>query len=471
MNPSAETHLWTSETAIAATRGCGAPDWRADGVTIDSRDVISGDLFIAIKGPRFDGHQFTADALAAGAVCAVVDHRPGALGAEAPLLEVNDTMTALEDLGRAARARTAAKVIAVTGSVGKTGTKEALRFVLEDQAPSMASRGSFNNHWGVPLSLSRMPADTAFGVFEIGMNHPGEITPLTKMVRPDVAIITNVENVHSAYFDSIEAIADAKAEIFAGLNDGGVAILNRDNDQYDRLKVAAGRAGVKSIVGFGVHPQAQARAIDIRADSEGSDINAVICGHEIHYRLGQPGRHWVMNSLAVLAAVDAVGGDVGRAAAELAGMHGLKGRGQRHTVTLPGGDFVVIDESYNASPASMRAALEVLGQMQPAGKGRRIAVLGDMLELGEQSGARHAELAKTLIAEKIDLVFTAGKYMDALWSDLSESMRGGCAPTSEGVLAQVTGAVRPGDVIVVKGSARSNTGPIVEALLALPDKG
>ncbi|MBT3306608.1 MAG: UDP-N-acetylmuramoylalanyl-D-glutamyl-2, 6-diaminopimelate--D-alanyl-D-alanine ligase, partial [Alphaproteobacteria bacterium] len=350
MSPSVETHLWNSEAAIAATGGFGAPDWRADGVSIDSRDIASGDLFIAIKGPRFDGHKFTADALAAGAACAVVDHRPDSVVGDAPLLEVPDTMVALEDLGRAARSRTAAKVIAVTGSVGKTGTKEALRFVLEDQAPAVASRGSFNNHWGVPLSLSRMPADTAFGVFEIGMNHPGEITPLTKMVRPDVVVITNVESVHSAYFDSIDAIADAKAEIFSGLNEGGVAILNRDNDQYDRLAAAAAQAGVQTIVGFGEHAEAVARAVDIRADSEGSDVDAMICGQDITYRLGQPGRHWVMNSLAVLAAVDAVGGDVGRAAAELANMRGLKGRGQRHTVTMPGGSFIVIDESYNASP-------------------------------------------------------------------------------------------------------------------------
>ena len=240
MSPPVETHLWTSDSAIAATGGRCLADWRADGVTIDSRDVNSGDLFIAIRGPKFDGHDFTADALAAGAACAVVDHRPDAVDPDAPLLEVADTMVALEDLGRAARDRSKAKVIAVTGSVGKTGTKEALRFVLEDQAPCVASRGSFNNHWGVPLSLSRMPADSAFGVFEIGMNHPGEITPLTKMVRPHVAVITNVEQVHSEHFDSLEAIADAKAEIFQGMTGDGVAVLNRDNAQFNRLAAAAG---------------------------------------------------------------------------------------------------------------------------------------------------------------------------------------------------------------------------------------
>ena len=467
MSPSAEPHLWTSDSAIMVTGGRCPVDWRADGVTIDSRDVNAGDLFVAIRGPKFDGHDFAADALAAGASAAVVDHRPDTLGDHVPLLEVADTTKALEDLGRAARKRTAAKIIAVTGSVGKTGTKEALRFVLEDQAPCTASRGSFNNHWGVPLSLSRMPTDSAFGVFEIGMNHSGEITPLTNMVRPHVAVITNVESVHSAHFDSLEAIADAKAEIFAGLVDDGVGVLNRDNDQYDRLKAAALSAGVKSVVGFGEHAEAQARAVEIRADCEGSDVDAVINNKEISYRLGVPGRHWVVNSLAVLAAVDAAGGDVDRAAAELAGMCGLKGRGRCHSIAIAGGSFIAIDESYNASPVSMQATIKVLGQMQPEGRGRRIAVLCDMLELGDQSESHHAALADILIAEKIDLVFSAGQYMDALWNVLPEPLRGGSAPTTQGLMDQVLDAVGPGDVIVVKGSAGSNTGSIVEALLDL----
>ncbi|MBC8338136.1 MAG: UDP-N-acetylmuramoylalanyl-D-glutamyl-2,6-diaminopimelate--D-alanyl-D-alanine ligase [Rhodospirillales bacterium] len=475
MSPSVETHLWSSESAVLATGGhCppGSPeDWRADGVTIDSRDVQIGDLFIAIKGPSFDGHDFAADALAAGAVCAVVDHKPETLPAGAPLLEVVDTMMALEDLGRAARSRTDARIIAVTGSVGKTGTKEALRFVLEDQAPCVASRGSFNNHWGVPLSLSRMPADTAYGVFEIGMNHPGEITPLVDMVRPHVAVITNVESVHSAYFDSIEAIADAKAEIFSGLSEDGIAVLNRDNALFARLNAAAQAAGVKTVIGFGEHAEAQARAFDIRTDAEGSDVEAVICGKDIRYRLAQPGRHWVLNSLAVLAAVDAAGGDVPAAAAELAGLGGLKGRGRRHTVNVSGGSFTVIDESYNASPASMRATLQVLGQSQPTGQGRRIAVLGDMLELGEQSAEHHAALADILIAEKIDLVFAAGPFMEALWKALPKPLHGGYAATSQEVMALVVDAVRPGDVLVVKGSAGSRIGPIVEALIACKDRG
>ncbi len=469
MTPAVETYLWSAASAMAATGGRTDAEWRAGGVSIDSRKIDPGDLFVAIHGPRFDGHDFAADALADGAAAAVIDRRPDGLATDAPVLVVDETTLALEDLGRAARKRTAAKIIAVTGSVGKTGTKEALRFVLEKQGPSVASQGSFNNHWGVPLSLSRMPADTAFGIFEIGMNHPGEITPLTRMVCPDVAVITNVEAVHSAYFDSVEAIADAKAEIFQGVEADGAAVINRDNAQYHRLHAAAEAAGVKTVIGFGGHQDAQVRAVDVSSDCEGSDIRALVCGEEINYRLGVPGRHWVMNSLAVLAAVHAAGGGVRAAATELADMCGLKGRGRRHTVAMEGGPFFVIDDSYNASPVSMHAALEILGLMRPEGTGRRIAVLGDMLELGDQSEATHAALVETLIAEKIDLVFTVGQYMGALWEVLPQPMRGGTANSTPGVLAKVTGAVRPGDVVVVKGSAGSNTGPVVDALLDMGD--
>jgi UDP-N-acetylmuramoyl-tripeptide--D-alanyl-D-alanine ligase len=472
MNPAAETYLWTASSAMVATGGNAATaggDWHADGVSIDSRTIKPGDLFVAIRGPKFDGHDFAADALATGAAAVVVDRRPDALPADAPLLEVKDTTLALEDLGIAARERVTARVIAVTGSVGKTGTKEVLRFVLEEQGPSVASQGSLNNHWGVPLSLSRMPADTAFGIFEIGMNHPGEIAPLARMVRPHVAIITNVEAVHSAYFDSIETIADAKAEIFQGLAADGVAVINRDNAQFARLSAAAEVAGVANIIGFGVHEDAHVRAVGIRSDCEGSDVEAMICGAEVAYRLGVPGRHWAINSLAVLAAVHAAGGDVKASAAELAGMCGMKGRGRRHTIAMNGGSFVVIDDSYNASPVSMAAALETLGQMQPAGNGRRIAVLGDMLELGDESEDQHAALAEILIAEKIDLVFTGGQYMSAIWEGLPREMRGGNASSAAGILNKVMGMIRPGDVVIVKGSAGSNTGPIVEALLELGD--
>jgi len=477
MNPAQksnmESYLWNADTVMAATGGQGAGDWHdwhAVGVSIDSRSVRPGDLFVAIKGPKFDGHDFACAALKAGASAVVIDHLPngpGALAPEAPVLEVNNTTQALEKLGIAARTKAQARIIAVTGSVGKTGTKEALRFVLEGQGPTTATQGSLNNHWGVPLSLARLPSDDFYGVFEIGMNHAGEITPLSKMVRPHVCIITNVEDVHSAHFNSTEDIADAKAEIFSGMEPGGIAILNRDNAQYDRLCRAAEKAGVGTIIGFGAHAEAQARVLEVTPDCEGSAIKAVLGGAEHEYRIGVPGAHWVMNSLAVLAAIDAVGADIGMAAKELANMVGLKGRGQRHTVEGLGGTFVIIDESYNASPVSVKAALEVLGGMNPGGGGRRVAVLGDMLELGEQTEKHHAALVATLIEQKINLVFTAGQYMGALWDVLPKSMRGGSSATSAGLLPKVKAMIRAGDVIVVKGSAGSNMSPIIEGLLDL----
>ena len=463
----AQTHLWTAEEAAAATAGRPMGDWRADGVSIDSRTVKSGDLFVAIKGPKHDGHKFADDALTAGAAAVMVQPKRAKIAHDAPSLQVANTLHALEDLGRAARERTAARVIAVTGSVGKTGTKEALRFVLEDQGPTTASEGSLNNQWGVPLSLARIPVDAAYAVIEIAMNHPGEITPLAKMVRPHVAVITAVEAVHSAYFDSIDEIADAKAEIFWGIEEGGTAVLNRDNAQYERLATMAVEADVANVIGFGAHKDAQVRLLDAHCDADGSDIKAAVHGQEIAYRLNIGGHHWVMNSLAVLAAVGAAGGDAKAAAEALAGMRALKGRGRRHSVEIPAGSFVVVDESYNASPASMTAAINVLGIIHPDRGGRRIAVLGDMLELGGESDKYHSALVKTLTSNQIDLVFACGTYMKALWEVLPAAMRGAFAKDSQELLPKVTAAVRPGDVVVVKGSAGSKTGPIVGALLGL----
>jgi UDP-N-acetylmuramoyl-tripeptide--D-alanyl-D-alanine ligase len=458
-------HLWSAEEVAAATAGRPVGDWCAHGVSIDSRTVKPGDLFIAIKGPKHDGHKFADDALTAGAAAVVVQPRRAKIAHDAPSVQVANTMHALEDLGRAGRERTAARVIAVTGSVGKTGTKEALRFVLEDQGPTVASEGSLNNHWGVPLSLARMPVDAAYAVIEIGMNHPGEITPLTNMARPHVAVITAVEAVHSAYFDSIDEIADAKGEIFWGVEESGTAVLNRDNPQYERLVGMAQGAGIANVIGFGAHKDAQVRLIEANCDAEGSDVKAAVLGEDISYRLNVGGRHWVMNSLAVLAAVGAAGGDTKKAAGALAGMRALKGRGRRHSVELPAGAFTVIDESYNASPASMAAAINVLGTIYPDRGGRRIAVLGDMLELGGESDPYHAGLVESLIRNKIDLVFACGTYMKALWEVLPHAMRGEFAKDSSELMPKVT--VRAGDVVLVKGSAGSKTGSIVEALLDL----
>ena len=465
MNSTIASSLWTSKTAAKATGGTSIVDWQASGVSINSRDIKPGDLFVAIKGPNFDGHNFVADALDSGASGAVIDHRPDGLGRNAPLLEVLDTTVALKDLGRAARQRASAKIIAVTGSVGKTGTKEALHLVLKDQGSCTASLGNFNNHWGVPLSLSRMSKNTTFGVFEIGMNHPGEITPLVKMVRPHIAVITNVELVHSEYFDSVEGIADAKAEIFTGLVDSGVCVLNRDNDQFERLQGAALSVGVKNVISFGTHAKAQTRSIKISKDSFGSDVDVIVGDKEFSYRINCPGQHWVINSLAVLATVYASGGNVSKAAKELENLRGLKGRGAIHSISFSGGSFNIIDESYNAAPVSMQAAFKVLGSMPIIGRGRRIAILGDMLELGEDSLAHHEAMVQLLIMERIDLIFTAGPNMRALFNALPQSMRGGSALTSQELLAEVLGFIQSGDVILIKGSAASGTSCIVEALL------
>lgn len=466
--------LWTAEQAAAATGGQTSFTWRATGVSIDSRTVQPGDLFIALSGPKFDGHDFVATALDNGAAAALVHGSADELAGECPaekLLVVSETMTALETLGRIARDRTNARIIAVTGSVGKTGTKELFRLVLESQGRVATSEGNQNNHWGLPLSLARMPIDSEFGIFEMGMNHAGEIEPLTKIARPHVALITAVEPVHSAFFNSVEEIADAKAEVFQGVEPGGAAVINHDNRNYARLVAAAEAAGIQVVRSFGTADSATDRLLGFETDGEGSDVVAEIGGHRMDYRIGVPGRHWVMNSLAVLAAVELVGGSVTAAASRMVEMQGLTGRGRRHTVAFPGGDFVLIDESYNASPASVAAALDVLGQTRISGAGRRIAVLGDMLELGAESELLHAQLAEVLAARNIDLVFTAGQYMAALTDALPTVLRGGHASTTANLIPMVVAAVRPDDVITVKGSLGSRTGIIVDALLEMEFEG
>ncbi len=457
--------LWTAEDAGAATGGRNTSGWRAQGVSIDSRTLDTDDLFIALKGPSFDGHGFVADSLTAGAAAAMVAAPPDGIGETAPLLLVDDTMTALGDLGRAARARSTAAIVAVTGSVGKTGTKEALRLVLSEQGRTAASAASFNNHWGVPLSLARMARDAAFGVFEVGMNHAGEISPLSRLIRPHVVIITTVAPAHTAFFATIEDIADAKAEIFDGVEPGGAAILNRDNPYYQRLEAAARARGIGRIISFGADESADMRLVDCVVSHDSCQVSAAFAGRKIEFSIGVPGRHMALNCLAVLAAVDALGADVDRAAASLAGLAALDGRGRVLAVGEGPGAFTVIDDSYNANPASMRAAIETLGAMQPGAGGRRIAVLGDMRELGARSAAMHAELAVALEGSGVDLVFTAGKEMAHLFAALPAAMHGGHAVSAHALVPAVTDAVRPGDVITVKGSLASGMKLVVDALM------
>jgi len=458
--------LWTHAEAAAATGGSSDLPWQATGVSIDSRTLVADDLFVATVGPNHDGHDFVADAFAKGAAAALIHRIPEGLPPDRPTLVVQDTLAGLEALGRAARIRTKARVVAVTGSVGKTGTKEALALALGRQGLTTKSAGSLNNQWGVPLSLARMPRDTEFGVFELGMNNPGELAPLARLVRPDVAVITTIAAAHLGHFDSVVAIAEAKAEIFAGM-DNGAAVLNRDNAFFALLAVAAYAAGVNRIISFGAHREANSRLIDCALGPGGSDVTAEVAGHRLSYRLGAPGRHLVMNSLAVLSAVSAVDADIEAAAEALADLAAPKGRGQQHTITLPGGTFVVVDESYNASNTSMRAAFEILSALEPGPGGRRIAALGDMLELGPDSPRLHAALAGPLRADRTQLVFTAGRHMANLHEALPPEMRGGHVEDADALARLMVEVVQPGDVILVKGSLGSRVGAVVEALLAL----
>jgi UDP-N-acetylmuramoyl-tripeptide--D-alanyl-D-alanine ligase len=463
--------LWNSVAAAAATNGTTAGNWTASGVSIDTRTLEPGDLFVALKGPNFDGHDYVAAAFAAGAAAAMVHKDPEELPddtpADKPLLHVGDTLKSLWALGTAARTRSQADFLGITGSVGKTGTKEALRECLSAQAPTAANLGSLNNHWGVPLSLARMARDAVYGVFEMGMNHPGEIAQLSGLVRPRVAVITNVEPAHIAFFSSVTEIAEAKAEIFEGVTDGGAAVLNRDHALFHLLRERAEAAGVGQIIGFGRHPEAEVRALEVNLEPSESRVRAAVLGAEVDYTLSLPGSHWVANSLAVLAAVAAVGADLTQAAGALGRLAPLQGRGQRFTPDLPGGSFLLIDDSYNANPTSMRAAFQVLAQASIPEGARRIAVLGDMLELGEEAAARHARLAAPLSAQGVDLVFTCGSAMAALQEALPKAMRGGHTAESRALVALVTGNLAPGDAVLVKGSAGSRMGLVVEALQSI----
>ena len=376
---------------------------------------------------------------------------------------MDDTLAALTALGRRGRERGAARVVAVTGSVGKTGTKEALRHVLAAQGGTSASAASYNNLWGVPLSLARMPPGSAFGAFEVGMNHSGEIAPLSRLIRPHVAVVTNVEAAHLAFFASLEAIADAKAEIFEGVEPGGTCVLNRDNPFFDRLRAAAARRRDIRIVSFGLS-DADVTAREVSLDADGSDIAADIHGRGLDYRVALPGRHWVLNSLAVLAAVDALGADAATAAESLRTLAPLEGRGRAHSVACAGGTFTLVDESYNANPASMRAAIETLGRVSPRGRGRRIAILGPMRELGRESVALHEALAAPLMESGVDSVLAAGD-MRAVLGRIPAAMRGATAETGEALADSAAETVGPGDVVMVKGSNASRMDVVVARLL------
>ena len=459
------TALWTEAELARALGSPSAPLAVAvEGASIDTRTLKPGDLFFAVKGEASDGHDYVARAFEAGAAAAVISRpRAPGLAAHEPTFRVDDTLRAMERLGVAARARTKARVVAVTGSVGKTSAKEMLRVALSHFGPTHASAASYNNHWGVPLTLSRLPAGAAFAVIEIGMNHAGEITPLAAMARPHVALVTTIAPVHVEHLGSIEGVADAKAEIFSGLGPGGVAVLNRDAPQFARLEAAARMRGAR-IVTFGAGAGCDARLLDVSPLDGGSRVEARVRDRALDFILGAPGRHMAENALGALLAADALGVDVEGAAAALAEFAPQRGRGARLTLASASGPFTVIDESYNANPASMRAALALLGAAAPGAAGRRIAVIGDMLELGPQGAELHAALAPELARQRVDLLFGAGRLTRALYDAAPPAMRAAWAERSDDLLERLAAALRGGDVVMIKGSNGSRMGPVVAGL-------
>ncbi len=460
------TAIWTHGelmAAMAATSVGPMPE-HVRGISIDTRTIGAGELFFAIRGDSRDGHAFVPDALRAGSAAVVAGNYVDGATGDGPLYVVDDPLTALQRLAAAARRRCDASIVAVTGSVGKTSTKEALRHVLAAQGPTHASVLSYNNHWGVPLTLARMPVTTRYGVFEIGMSSAFEILPLTTMVRPHSALITTVEPVHLAQFQGVEGIADAKGEIFAGVEEGGTAIVCRDNPHFERLRAHASASAAGRIVTFGEHAAADVRLVKLVMTPDLSVVEASVFGQSLTYRVGSPGRHMALNSLAVLAAVHTVGADIALAGIALGGLSPSSGRGRRVQCDAGSGLFTLLDESYNANPASMRAALALLGQMSMGLRGRRIAVLGDMLELGPAAPHMHRDLIEAITANHIDLVFAAGPLMRNLWEELPFDCRGVHAETAADLEEALAAAIRSGDAVVVKGSNGSRMGPLVAAL-------
>lgn len=467
--------LWTARDAQAATGGSGPDGWSASGVSIDTRTLLPGDLFVALTDVR-DGHDFVQQALEKGASAALVSRHPKGVPATAPLLVVPDVLEALEKLAIAARARSDALVVAVTGSVGKTTTKDMLHHVLSSQGATHAAEKSLNNHWGVPLTLARMPKATKWAVIEVGMNHPGEIRPLSRIAKPDVAIVTTVAEVHLSAFEGINGIAQAKAELFEGMQPGGQAILNGDIDTLPILSDAARAAGGE-IVTFGARQPCDYRLLDVKMTAGNEIVKAQHQTIPLLFKIGGVGRHLAVDALAVLAAVSAAGADLAVAALDLANWHPPEGRGQRHRVALDPIDarldLELIDEAYNANPASMAAAFEVLRQSAPVDgigriqHGRRIAILTDMLELGPTSAEKHASLATLPAMAFVDIVHCAGPMMKHLHRALDPDQRGEWHESAETLAKNAHRLLDAGDVVMVKGSKGSHASHVVDAILKL----
>lgn len=457
--------LWTWADLVDATGASleGIAPAGISGVSIDSRTIKPGELYVALRN-QLDGHDYVEAAFKAGAAAALVESGYRRKPADGALLRVADPLAALVDLGRAARKRSNARIVAVTGSVGKTGTKDMLRLALSELGETHAAERSFNNHWGVPLTLARMPASAEYAVFEIGMNHIGEITPLVDMVRPHVAIITTIEPVHIANFpNGLEGIAQAKAEILSGLVPGGTAALPRDNAHFGLLRDKANLVGAK-IVTFGFDPDADVRGIQMDTTPRGSSVIAGLDTQRFSYKIGAPGEHYVRNSLGVLSVILALRADAMRAMKALARIVAPAGRGERTLLQGAAGTVLLVDESFNANPASVRAALAALGMTPRADHPRRIAVLGDMLEIGESSADVHRALKEAVDASGADLVFACGPMMRLLFESLDASKQGAWAETSGQLVAPLLERLKTGDVVMIKGSRGTRMGPIVDAV-------
>lgn len=459
------TTSWTTQEIITATQGLSTGDWTATSVSIDTRTLEKGALFVALPGANVDGHEHVAAALEKGAAGALVS-KPIAGVDAARLVIVKDVEKALQQLGAAGRARSTAKFIGVTGSVGKTGAKEMLAAALASVGRVYATKGNLNNHLGVPLTLANMPLDAQFAILEMGMNHAGEIAPLSKMARPHAAIITTVDAVHLEHFGSVEAIADEKAAIFDGMGGGGVAVLNADNPHFTQLKQLAQAKGMDRILSFGTDAKALCRMTRYAIDDTHSVVEALIAGTNMSYTIGTIGKHWALMSVAVLGVVDALRGDIAKAAAALANFSEPKGRGQIRKLSVKGGNLRLVDDCYNASPVSMKGAVEKLAAMRDAAgeKVRTVVVLGDMLELGEHAEDMHVGLVPTLVNNQMDLVFAAGTFMEKMYHALPETMRGAYKPTSRELAPEVVSALRANDLVLVKGSRGSRMDVVVDAI-------
>ncbi len=471
--------IWTAYEAAAATGGmlcargeankaAALPEesWAARGISIDTRTIRPGEIFVALTDAR-DGHDFVRNAFKAGAAAALVSRAPKDTPNGAPLLLVEDTLKGLEALAEAARDRCFGRLIAITGSAGKTSSKEMLRAALAPSGKVHAAEKSFNNHWGVPLTLAALPSNTDFGIFEIGMNHAGEITPLSKLVRPHVAVVTTIAPAHLEFFESVAAIAEAKAEIFSGLRRAGTAILPRDNEYFDilakRARENSGGGEGATIFSFGAAERADLRMLEYNQAGNGTFfVKAELFGKTETFCMGMAGEHQAMNALAVLGAVHASGGSLNAAIDALGKMKPVEGRGLPQRLKINQRDILLIDESYNANPASMAAAIRTLGQMN--GTARKIAVLGEMRELGEASAKLHLSLAENLVAAGIDQVHAAGALMRPMLDALPKKMRGEWAENAVDLTQSIRAALETGDIIMAKGSNASRVSEFVTKL-------